>query len=147
DDYNTYQIGCINYRGGTFIDNNNNTVAIERPPGMVVGIDAPVEFPVGSHNNYVFIPRSQQHTKTTLETLTPTSTAMTLHTMCHGFYDSTSGTSCSYETMWIPVTSWTPWTYDPETYTGTPQPSYPEDWDASSAPEEASKVWSYTTYF
>ncbi|KAJ1926097.1 hypothetical protein EC988_010326, partial [Linderina pennispora] len=57
---------------------------------------------------------------------------MTLHAMCHAFPDSTSGTSCSFETMWIPVTSsWTPWTYDPETYTGSTYASYSGSWETS----------------
>ncbi|KAJ1956270.1 hypothetical protein EC988_001440 [Linderina pennispora] len=56
DDYNMYQLGCINGRAGTFVDNNNNTVAIERPAGMVVSIDSAVEFVVGSRDQYVFIP-------------------------------------------------------------------------------------------
>ncbi|KAJ2340335.1 hypothetical protein GGF43_006437, partial [Coemansia sp. RSA 2618] len=58
EDYNEYQIGCVNYKHGKFVDNNNNTVMIELKPGAssIPYLDGPVEFPIGSHDNFHLVP-------------------------------------------------------------------------------------------
>ncbi|KAJ2352391.1 hypothetical protein GGF43_003764 [Coemansia sp. RSA 2618] len=56
EDYNEYQMGCVSTMHNKFIDNNNNTVWVELKPGYVGSLDKPVEFPIGSHDNYYFVP-------------------------------------------------------------------------------------------
>lgn len=55
EDYDTYQMGCVNERHGIFIDNNNNTVELDRTYVSSVIIDKPVHFPIGSKNQYVLV--------------------------------------------------------------------------------------------
>ncbi|CAN6675094.1 hypothetical protein TRVA0_087S00166 [Trichomonascus vanleenenianus] len=56
EDYNEFQLGCVNYQWGTFVDNNNNTVFLEKKEGYAPFIEKAIEFPIGSHNNYFFLP-------------------------------------------------------------------------------------------
>ncbi|KAJ2377938.1 hypothetical protein IW150_001097 [Coemansia sp. RSA 2607] len=56
EDYNTWQLGCVNSFKGTFVDENNNTVTVERKPGYDSYLKNPIEFPVGSHDNYYVLP-------------------------------------------------------------------------------------------
>ncbi|CAN6674192.1 hypothetical protein TRVA0_050S00870 [Trichomonascus vanleenenianus] len=56
EDYDEYQLGCVNYRNGKFVDNNNNTVWLQSKPGYAPVLQSAIEFPVGSHNNLYFVP-------------------------------------------------------------------------------------------
>ncbi|KAJ2777125.1 hypothetical protein GGI15_004611 [Coemansia interrupta] len=56
EDYNEWQIGCVNYQWGVFVDNNNNTVAVEHKPGYNSYLPEAIEFPVGSHDNHYVLP-------------------------------------------------------------------------------------------
>ncbi|KAJ2628233.1 hypothetical protein H4R22_003999 [Coemansia sp. RSA 1290] len=56
EDYNEFQMGCVNIVHSKFIDNNNNTVWLELKSGYMPHLDEPVEFPIGSHDNYYFVP-------------------------------------------------------------------------------------------
>ncbi|KAJ2364478.1 hypothetical protein IW150_006464, partial [Coemansia sp. RSA 2607] len=60
EDYNEYQLGCVNGRHGTFIDNNNNTVKLEFNQNYIPVLDAAIEFPIGSHNNLHTLSPPQQ---------------------------------------------------------------------------------------
>ncbi|KAJ2725441.1 hypothetical protein GGI07_001320 [Coemansia sp. Benny D115] len=51
EDYNMYQMGCVNGKHGTFIDNNNNTVILKLRPEYIPVLESPIEFPIGSHDN------------------------------------------------------------------------------------------------
>ncbi|KAJ1719751.1 hypothetical protein LPJ53_005530, partial [Coemansia erecta] len=46
EDYDEYQLGCVNGRHGTFIDNNNNTVKLEFTQDYIPVLDAAIEFPI-----------------------------------------------------------------------------------------------------
>ncbi|KAJ1859797.1 hypothetical protein LPJ73_001685 [Coemansia sp. RSA 2703] len=56
ENYNTWQLGCVNDKQGIFVDNNNNTVLLEHKLGYYPHIDEAIEFPIDSHDNYYVLP-------------------------------------------------------------------------------------------